>query len=119
MKPLFPVAYEKKYVGFLEGVKDLLTGALVEKGFVLTDEPSRIDKGEALFVPLSAGIIPVPGNSRQVIDQGPAAFAYPVEKSGFADVRSSNDCNDRHQSRLFNISISIKYLFKGFLLPCK
>jgi hypothetical protein len=78
-------------------VEDLLACALVEKAIVLDDEPPRINKGEAFFVPHSPGIIPVPGDSRQVIDQGFAAFAYPVEKSGFADVRSSNDCYYSHQ----------------------
>ena len=61
---------------------------------------------KAFFVPHGGGIVPVPGDSRQVIDKGLGALAYPVEKSGFADVGASYDCNYRHERPPFHKALA-------------
>jgi len=62
----------------------------VENGIVGADEAPGVHQGEILFVPYAAGVIAVPGDSGKVVYQRLCAPAYPVEKSGFADVRPSD-----------------------------
>ena len=40
--------------------------------------------------------MPVPGDPRQIVHECSAAFAYSVEKSRFAHIGSSNDCDYSH-----------------------
>ena len=70
--------------------------------FGFRDKASGIDKCERLPGPVRLRVVAVPGDSRKIMHNGIALSDYSVEKSGLADIRPTDYCNQplRHQVRM-------------------
>src|SRR5690606_17136345 len=57
-----------------------------------------VDDGEEPAVPVGLGVVAIPGDAREVLDQRLATAREPIEERGFAHVRASHDGDHRHYS---------------------
>ena len=95
-------------VRLLDGKRGLLPHLHVHDVFGLGFEPAGVHEQELLVLPGGLGVIPVPGHTGHVLDDGEVPPDDPVEEGRFADVRPADygddgfwhGFDDKHEIRL-------------------